>query len=146
LKPDVLPSLTEVRVGSTASAHLFRRTGCTQMLLPCENDQAKLDPFSRLACSTNLSKILSSYRLSGLVGSRPRLLRRGVLELVAHSRLCTFVHILAFLREPFKHIELDSLCQAPISLSESADRKGGAAQNIKERPANNARTTRVRRR
>ena len=73
LKPDVLPSLTEVRVGSTASAHLFRRTGCAQILLPCENDQAKLDPFSRLACSTNLSKILSSYRLSGLVGSRPRL-------------------------------------------------------------------------
>ena len=30
------------------------------MLLPCENDQAKLDPFSRLACSTNLSKILKS--------------------------------------------------------------------------------------
>jgi hypothetical protein len=28
------------------------------MLLPCENDQAKLDHFSRLACSTNLSKIL----------------------------------------------------------------------------------------
>ena len=30
------------------------------MLLPCENDQAKLDHFSRLACSTNLSKILES--------------------------------------------------------------------------------------
>jgi hypothetical protein len=30
------------------------------MLLPCENDQAKLDLFSRLACSTNLSKILWS--------------------------------------------------------------------------------------
>jgi hypothetical protein len=29
-----------------------------QMLLPCENDQAKLDHISRLACSTNLSKIL----------------------------------------------------------------------------------------
>jgi hypothetical protein len=36
------------------------------MLLPCENDQAKLDHFSRLACSTNLSKILKSGdRLSG---------------------------------------------------------------------------------
>ena len=32
-----------------------------QMLLPCENDQAKLDLFSRLACSTNLSKILKSF-------------------------------------------------------------------------------------
>jgi hypothetical protein len=58
LKPDVNPSLTEVRSGSTAPAHLFRRRGCTQALLPCENDQAKPDPFSRLACSTNLSKIL----------------------------------------------------------------------------------------
>jgi hypothetical protein len=35
------------------------------MLLPCENDQAKLNHFSRLACSTNLSKILSAVRLSG---------------------------------------------------------------------------------
>jgi hypothetical protein len=111
LKPDVLPSLTEVRVGSTVSAHLFRKTGCAQILLPCENDQAKLDPFSRLACSTNLSKILASDRLSGLVGSRPRVLRRGVLELVAPNDLCIFVHISPFLREPFKHIELCSLCQ-----------------------------------
>lgn len=37
------------------------------MLLPCENDQAKLDHFSRLACSTNLSKILPAVRLSGAV-------------------------------------------------------------------------------
>jgi hypothetical protein len=37
------------------------------MLLPCENDQAKLDHFSRLACSTNLSKILPALRLSGAV-------------------------------------------------------------------------------
>ena len=29
-------------------------------LLPCENDQAKLDRISRLARSTNLSKILES--------------------------------------------------------------------------------------
>ena len=35
------------------------------MLLPCENDQAKPDRFSRLARSTNLSKILESIRLSG---------------------------------------------------------------------------------
>jgi hypothetical protein len=29
--------------------------------LPCEIDQTKLDPISRLACSTNLSKILKGY-------------------------------------------------------------------------------------
>jgi hypothetical protein len=82
-----------------------------QMLLPCENDQAKPDPFSRLARSTNLSKILASIRLSGLVGSRPRMLLRGVLELVAHNELCISVHISPFLREPFKHIEVCSPSQ-----------------------------------
>ena len=53
-------------------------------VLPCENDQTKLDHFSRLACSTLLSKILESAppeRCS--FGSRPELLRSGVLELVA---------------------------------------------------------------
>jgi hypothetical protein len=92
------------------------RAGKRRVLLPCENDQAKPDPFSRLARSTNLSKILASIRLSGLVGSRPKLLRRGVLELVAHNDLCISVHISPFLREPFKHIEVPFLCQAPIFL------------------------------
>jgi hypothetical protein len=32
-----------------------------QALLPCENDQAKPDRISRLARSTNLSKILKSF-------------------------------------------------------------------------------------
>jgi hypothetical protein len=41
-----------------------------QMHLPCESDQAKLDHFSRLACSTNLSKILPAVRLSGAVLDR----------------------------------------------------------------------------
>jgi len=59
-----------------------------QMLLPCENDQAKLDHFSRLACSTNLSKILSTFRLSGAVLDRGPGFRQGVLELVAHNDYC----------------------------------------------------------
>jgi hypothetical protein len=46
LKPDVNPSPTEVGSGSTAS------TLKAQTLLPCENDQAKPDRFSRLAYST----------------------------------------------------------------------------------------------
>jgi len=65
LKPDVGSPLTEVSERPTASALLSRKIGCLQMLLPCENDQAKLDHFSRLACSTNLSKILEAVRLSG---------------------------------------------------------------------------------
>ena len=79
LKPDVNPSLTEVRLGLTASALK------AQTCLPCENDQAKLDLFSRLACSTLLSKILESGPPERCpFGSRPGLLRQGVLELVAH--------------------------------------------------------------
>jgi hypothetical protein len=39
----------------------------TRCILPCENDQAKLNHISRLACSTNLSKILAAFRLSGAV-------------------------------------------------------------------------------
>jgi len=58
LKPVVNSLATEVAYESTASTHLFRRRGCMQMLLPCENDQAKPDRFPRLACSTLLSKIL----------------------------------------------------------------------------------------
>src|ERR1035438_821716 len=81
-------------------------------LLPCENDQAKPDPFSRLARSTNLSKILTAYRLSGPFGSRPRLLHQGVLELVALTENCVLLHLSAFLREPSKLIELSSSCQA----------------------------------
>src|ERR1035438_3412482 len=83
-----------------------------RVLLPCENDQAKPDPFSRLARSTNLSKILTAYRLSGPFGSRPRLLHQGVLELVALTENCVLQHPSAFLREPSKPIELSSSCQA----------------------------------
>jgi len=74
LKPECLATPTEVGDGSTASAHLLRRTGYVQMLLPCENDQAKLDHISRLACSTNLSKIRVSYPPErSPFGSRPGL-------------------------------------------------------------------------
>ena len=114
LKLFVVHSPDGGRGGATVSAFLPEDRCAT--FLPCENDQAKPDPFSRLARSTNLSKILASIRLSGLVGSRPKLLRRGVLELVAHNDLCISVHISPFLREPFKHIEVPFLCQAPIFL------------------------------
>ena len=54
------------------------------MRLPCENDQAKLDHISRLACSTNLSKILEGYPPErSLLDRGPRLESQGVLELVA---------------------------------------------------------------
>ena len=68
LKPVVSPSPTEVGSGSTVFAlESSEHSYLVRMIKP------KPDSFSRLACSTNLSKILSSIRLSGLVGSRPRL-------------------------------------------------------------------------
>ena len=72
------------------------------MLLPCENDQAKLDLFSRLACSTNLSKILEAVRLSGALWDRGPGFRQGVLELVALTDFCLQRQLPAFLREPSK--------------------------------------------
>ena len=42
--------------------------------------------------------------------------RRGVLELVALTVLCLVLHVPAFLREPFKIIELSTTCQAQSHL------------------------------
>jgi len=71
LKPDVLPPPTEVGDGSTVPASNIRRHA-RRALLPCENDQAKPDRFSRLARSTNLSKIRVSYPPErSPFGSRP---------------------------------------------------------------------------
>ena len=54
LKPDVFP-LRRRSDWVDRPAHLLAKDAGT---LPCENDQAKPDRISRLACSTNLSKIL----------------------------------------------------------------------------------------
>jgi hypothetical protein len=63
LKPVVRPSPTEV--GGSNRTQVLRPCA-----LPCENNQTKLGSFSRLACSTLLSKIRQLVRLSGAVGSR----------------------------------------------------------------------------
>ena len=69
-----------------------------QMRLPCENDQAKLNHISRLACSTNLSKILEDDPPErNPFGSRPRLLHLGVLELVALTGLASYRSFRRFL-------------------------------------------------
>ena len=111
---------------------------CAQALLPCENDQAKPDRFSRLARSTNLSKIRVSYPPErSPFGSRPRVLRRGVLELVAnagecsvyssHRRFCAnLLNLLIF----GPHVKLKML-EERIRFRSFAQRK-----NLNERPAN----------
>jgi hypothetical protein len=59
-----------------------------RVLLPCENDQAKPDLFSRLARSTNCQRSLRTFRLSGALLDRgPDCYAQDVLELVALARL-----------------------------------------------------------
>ena len=87
------------------------------MHLPCENDQAKPDRFSRLARSTLLSKILESAPPERCpFGSRPELLRQGVLELIALAGISHLKRSPAFLREPSKPIEFPMSCQANDSV------------------------------
>ena len=62
LKPDRFPQTDGGRMGSACADTLEN-----VWRLTCENDQAKPDLFSRLACSTLLSKILTTLRLSGAV-------------------------------------------------------------------------------
>ena len=130
--------------------------------LPCENDQAKPDLFSRLACSTKLSKILESGPPERRpFGSRPGLLRQGVLELVAlrqnlasyrsHRRFCAnFLNLSKFRLMSSSLILLaggqsrNSSSSAAVFLAysnrhsgevKSSVQKRRTAQNIKERPA-----------
>jgi len=83
-----------------------------QGTLPCENDQAKPDRFSRLARSTNLSKILNGGSPERGRGSRFPDLHPDVLELVLRRVPEASLPAPAFLREPFKHIELRFMGQA----------------------------------
>jgi hypothetical protein len=76
-----------------------------------ENDQTKPDLFSRLACSTKLSKILEDDPPKRYpFGSRPGVLHQVVLELVALTD-SAYSASSAFLRELFNFTELSSSCQ-----------------------------------
>src|SRR5579872_2454768 len=81
--------------------------------LPCENDQAKPDRFSRLARSTLLSKILESGPPKRCPWDRGPFLRMGVLELNAllvFSRL----HLQAATRKPAKSPKMPGIAFASI--------------------------------
>ena len=117
--------------------------------LTCENDRAKPDHFSRLACSTNLSKILEGgppkrYPLDRGPDSRP-----AVLELGAHRLISPLAQrTSAFLREPFKVIKVPVTGQGknrpePLWITRLALRKN-QSQKIKYRPAKRARADRAR--
>jgi hypothetical protein len=107
-----------------------------QMLLPCENDQAKPDPFSRLARSTNLSKILPAFRLSGAVWIEAQTFTPGC------PRTCLRSPVVAYSGNPRR------FCANPPNLSNfgthvkdyfpEPDERSRAAQNINEQPAQSA--------
>jgi len=110
LKPDCFPYTDGGRIGSAAS-HARKRT-----MQFSENDQAKPDLFSRLACSTLLSKILEDPPPKRCpFGSRPGCYTRLSSNLL-RSPVCVQSRLPVFLREPFKHIKLCFPCQWLISL------------------------------
>ena len=133
--------------------------------LTCENDQAKLDRFSRLACSTLLSKILTTFRLSGAVWieaqavtpGRPRtycaadfafdrIYRRFCANFLKLSK----IHLLVKVNRRSARSRSNSLWtvvpRLQLSISQAARCRSThrAAQNIKERPAIHARADRAR--
>jgi hypothetical protein len=95
LKLFVGSPLTEVSERPTASAHLisnlFREQGACRCSYLVRMIKPKPDHISRLACSTNLSKILEDVPPErDPFGSRPGLLRQGVLELVALADFASY--------------------------------------------------------
>jgi hypothetical protein len=96
--------------------HRFLSKG-VQALLPCENDQAKPDHISRLARSTNLSKILESLPPErGPWDRGPDFYIQVSSNLVRPANFCTrlyvWLHSSPFLRELFKTIEVRPPSQA----------------------------------
>jgi hypothetical protein len=107
LKPDCVPQTDGGRMGSACADTLEN-----VWRLTCENDQAKPDLFSRLACSTLLSKILATVRLSGVVLDRgPSFYTQVVPELVALHRLSVLPRLPVPFARLFKSINLSSRCQ-----------------------------------
>ena len=105
LKPDVDPQLTEVSaIDRTLCA--VNQDGASSTL-PCETDQAKPDRISRLARSTNLSKIHAAdppERSLGIEG--PDSYVRVSSNLKRLPVFCASSAPPAFLREPFKTTEV----------------------------------------
>jgi hypothetical protein len=108
LKPDCVPQTDGGRMGSACANTLENVWRLTS-----ENDQAKPDLFSRLACSTLLSKILATFRLSGVVLDRGLSFYTQVVpELVALHRLSVLPRLPVSFARLSKSIKLSSHCQA----------------------------------
>jgi hypothetical protein len=152
LKPDVLPFRRRSEMVRPCPRSKAQGT------LPCENDQAKPDHISRLARSTNLSKILaglpprralldrgpscyagvSSNLLRLPFSAFDRVCRRFCANFLNLSNFHLRVKLNLFLRlGPLKLVVGggSSIANFDRQTRESPFRKYRTAQNIKERPA-----------
>ena len=111
LKPSLSSYPTEVGIVSTTPAQSLRRA----YYLPCEKIKPNLIVSHDWHVQSYCQRSLRAVRLSGApFGSRPKLLRQGVLELIAHCQNLASKRSSAFLREPSKPIEVPMPCQAKI--------------------------------
>jgi hypothetical protein len=177
LKPVVGSPLTEVSERPTASAHLDSGLAGKEGACRCSYLVRMIKPNSITSHDWHVQPIcqrsLPATRLSGAVLDRGPGLRRGVLELVAHSDLCfessyrCFCANLLNLSDFHLSVKLNSyprtqLRKVPLktcpwrSLRRTNPdfperrkllvRRVRTAQNIKERPDKNSRAARARRR
>jgi hypothetical protein len=156
LKPDV----STLRRRSESSD--CTRARKQRVLLPCENDQAKPDRISRLARSTNLSKILTAYPPERAVWIEAQAVTPRCPRTCCAHRFFAYYRILRrFCANLLKlsdfqlHVKLNRFSPPGRSTTMLADcssvavfdrpgrrspaRKRRTAQNIKERPAKSAR-------
>ena len=136
--------------------------------LPCENDQAKPDRISRLARSTNLSKILAAFRLSGALldrgpgcyaGVSSNLLRSPDMRLTAcagifartfqsyrtFASLSSSISIFARGRPNLLSADRSSAANSDLPGSRASIQRHRTARNIKERPEKRTRADGARR-
>jgi hypothetical protein len=103
-----------------------RRSYLVRMIKP------KPDPFSRLACSTNLSKILTACPPERGRWIEAQAVKPGCPRTRLRYLSDVLPYVGPFLREPSKGIELHVRCQG---LNSSIPKATRAAQNIKDQPA-----------
>jgi hypothetical protein len=134
------------RIGSTVPSAITARG-----TLPCENDRAKPDRISRLARSTNLSKILEGgppkrYPLDRGPDLRPAQAHAWVvLELGAHRRIFSAcIADFGVFARTFQTYQSPGCGSRNDSARTTVDNSARAAQKFKHRPAKIARATRAR--
>jgi hypothetical protein len=144
LKPDCVPSSTEVDLVQRHRTLENVRCNLVRMIKP------NLIFSHDWHVQPNCQRSLRAIHLSGaLWGSRPRLLRRGVLELVALAEVMHLYRLRRFCANLLKLSKFNLHVKLNLSISREESNPTQAirtAQNIKQRPAKNARAAKARRR